>query len=63
MLQALGGRGALYQGHWAYEKPVKAEVPPGVNGVDFLAVQASGRTGRTAIAPGRPSHRDSPAVV
>jgi hypothetical protein len=28
--------GAEYQLHWAYEKPVKAEVPAGVNGVDHL---------------------------
>ena len=28
--------GAEYQKHWAYEKPVKAEVPAGANGVDHL---------------------------
>jgi Protein of unknown function (DUF1553)/Protein of unknown function (DUF1549)/Planctomycete cytochrome C len=28
--------GAAYQGHWAYEKPLRAAVPPGANGVDFL---------------------------
>jgi hypothetical protein len=28
--------GAEYQQHWAYEKPVKAEVPAGANGVDHL---------------------------
>ena len=31
---------SAYQGHWAYEKPVKAEVPPGVNGVAFLGASA-----------------------
>ena len=29
-------QGAEYQKHWAYEKPVKAEVPAGANGVDHL---------------------------
>ena len=29
-------QGAGYQQHWSYEKPVKAEVPAGTNGVDFL---------------------------
>ncbi|MGN6543838.1 MAG: PSD1 and planctomycete cytochrome C domain-containing protein [Aureliella sp.] len=28
--------GAEYQQHWAYEKPVKAAIPAGQNGVDFL---------------------------
>lgn len=28
--------GAEYQQHWAYEKPVKAEVPAGSNGIDHL---------------------------
>ncbi len=28
--------GALYQKHWAYEPPVKPEVPAGENGIDFL---------------------------
>ncbi len=28
--------GAEYQRHWAYELPVKANIPAGVNGVDFL---------------------------
>ena len=28
--------GAEYQLHWAYEKPVKADAPAGVNGVDHL---------------------------
>ena len=28
--------GAEYQKHWAYEKPVKAEIPAGANGVDHL---------------------------
>lgn len=29
-------QGAAYQQHWAYEKPVKAPVPAGKNGVDVL---------------------------
>lgn len=28
--------GAVYQKHWAYELPVKPEVPPGANGIDYL---------------------------
>jgi len=31
--------GAEYQQHWSYEKPVKAEVPAGTNGVDHLVRQ------------------------
>lgn len=30
------GQGAGYQQHWAYEKPVKAAIPAGQNGVDVL---------------------------
>lgn len=29
-------QGAKYQKHWAYEPPVKPEVPDGVNGIDYL---------------------------
>ena len=29
-------QGAEYQQHWAYEKPVKADIPPGRNPVDVL---------------------------
>jgi hypothetical protein len=29
-------QGAEYQQHWAYEPPVKAQVPAGQNGVDYL---------------------------
>lgn len=29
-------QGAAYQQHWAYEKPVKASIPTGANGVDVL---------------------------
>jgi hypothetical protein len=29
-------QGAEYQQHWAYEKPVKAQIPAGQNGVDVL---------------------------
>jgi hypothetical protein len=32
-------QGAEYQQHWSYEKPVKAEVPAGANGVDHLVRQ------------------------
>ena len=28
--------GGEYQKHWAYEPPVRPEVPPGENGIDFL---------------------------
>ena len=31
-------QGAIYQQHWAYEKPHKANVPVGQNGVDVLVV-------------------------
>ncbi|RFC44562.1 MAG: Protein of unknown function DUF1553/DUF1549/Planctomycete cytochrome C [Verrucomicrobia bacterium] len=29
-------QGAVYQQHWSYEKPVRASVPAGANGVDVL---------------------------
>lgn len=29
-------QGATYQQHWAYEKPVKSQIPPGRNPIDFL---------------------------
>ncbi|MCB1276557.1 PSD1 and planctomycete cytochrome C domain-containing protein [Prosthecobacter sp.] len=32
-------QGAAYQQHWAYEKPVKAAIPAGKNGVDVLVQQ------------------------
>ncbi len=32
-------QGANYQKHWAYELPVKAEIPPGANGVDVLVAR------------------------
>lgn len=32
-------QGAEYQQHWAYEKPVKAKIPAGQNGVDVLVRQ------------------------
>lgn len=36
LLKQWVAEGAVYQGHWSYEKPIKAEVPSGANGVDFL---------------------------
>jgi len=36
ILKAWIGQGAEYQRHWAYEKPVKAAIPAGENGVDVL---------------------------
>ncbi len=32
-------QGAAYQQHWSYEKPVKAAIPAGKNGVDVLVQQ------------------------
>ncbi|MEY4687891.1 MAG: hypothetical protein RIR76_1914 [Verrucomicrobiota bacterium] len=32
-------QGAVYQRHWAYEPPVKAVIPAGANGVDFLVAR------------------------
>jgi hypothetical protein len=32
-------QGANYQKHWAYEPPVKAEIPAGANGVDVLVAR------------------------
>ena len=32
--------GAIYQGHWAYERPQRPEVPPGVHPVDRRGVRA-----------------------
>ncbi len=37
--------GAGYQGHWSYEKPVKAQTPTGVNAVDYLVRQRLTRLG------------------
>lgn len=39
--------GAEYQKHWAYEKPVKAEVPAGTNGVDHLVRKRLAEIGLT----------------
>jgi hypothetical protein len=36
LLAAWIEQGAEYQKHWSYEKPVKAEVPAGVNGIDHF---------------------------
>ena len=46
--------GAEYQLHWAYEKPVKAEVPAGVNGVDDLVRK---RLTEVGLAPSREADR------
>jgi hypothetical protein len=40
--------GAEYQKHWAYEKPVKAEVPAGAHGVDHLVQK---RLAEVGLAP------------
>ncbi|WP_395751498.1 PSD1 and planctomycete cytochrome C domain-containing protein [Prosthecobacter sp.] len=39
ILQKWIDQGAAYQLHWSYEKPVKAAVPAGKNGVDVLVRQ------------------------
>ncbi|MFO1095521.1 MAG: PSD1 and planctomycete cytochrome C domain-containing protein [Planctomycetaceae bacterium] len=36
LLKQWVAEGAKYQGHWAYERPQRPEVPPGVHPVDFL---------------------------
>jgi Protein of unknown function (DUF1549)/Planctomycete cytochrome C len=36
LLKQWVAEGAVYQGHWSYEKPIRAEIPPGTNNVDFL---------------------------
>jgi hypothetical protein len=46
--------GAEYQLHWAYEKPVKAEVPAGANGVDHLVRK---RLTEVGLAPSREADR------
>ena len=38
-------QGAAYQRHWAYEPPVKAEIPPRANGVDFLVARRLAEVG------------------
>lgn len=38
-------QGAVYQRHWAYEKPVKAAIPPGENGIDFLVRKRLAKVG------------------
>ena len=36
LLERWVAEGAVYQKHWAYERPVKPAVPKGQNGIDFL---------------------------
>lgn len=38
-------QGAAYQQHWSYEKPVKATIPAGKNGVDVLVQQRLAQIG------------------
>ena len=38
-------QGAAYQQHWSYEKPVKAAIPAGKNGVDVLVQQRLAQIG------------------
>jgi hypothetical protein len=47
-------QGAEYQLHWAYEKPVKAEVPGGGNGVDHLVRK---RLDEVGLKPSREADR------
>jgi len=46
--------GAEYQKHWAYEKPVKSEVPAGANGVDHLVRK---RLAEVGLAPSSEADR------
>ena len=47
-------QGADYQKHWAYETPVKAEVPAGTNGVDHLVRR---RLAEIGLAPSNEADR------
>ncbi len=47
-------QGAEYQRHWAYEPPIKADVPPGQNGVDVLV---SRRLAEIGLAPSAEADR------
>jgi hypothetical protein len=47
VLQQWIQQGATYQKHWAYELPVKAPIPAGVNGVDALVAQRLKTVGLT----------------
>ena len=38
-------QGATYQQHWSYEKPIKAAIPAGKNGVDILVQQRLAQIG------------------
>ena len=46
--------GAEYQKHWAYEPPIKTEVPKGENGVDFLMQR---RLSEIGVLPAPPADR------
>jgi hypothetical protein len=43
-------QGATYQQHWSFEPPVKADVPPGKNGVDVLVQRRLAEIGLRASA-------------
>lgn len=44
-------QGAVYQQHWAYEPPVKAEIPAGQNGVDVLMARRLTEIGLKPVPP------------
>ncbi len=46
--------GAKYEGHWAYQKPVKPSTPPGKSAVDFLVQQ---RLKAVGLAPSAEADR------
>jgi len=50
-------QGAAYQQHWAYEKPVKAQVPAEKNGVDVLVQKRLSETGL------KPSPQADPRIL
>jgi hypothetical protein len=54
ILQQWISEGAEYQKHWAYEPPVKAEIPAGQNGIDVLMRR---RLSEIAKSPAPPADR------